>query len=216
MLTLHLVAASRILGLAHMRMLGGHRLADIANHYWFVMKFCVGIFYPPEVCCLMDDDVFVLERLDEALIASQEYDLVYAPDQDLGSGYLATWGRAFAHRGPLRTNRCSAWLYWVRNVYEPRRLVLQALQVQPQIAPLWEQGLIALAYANKHTLELPSQRYPFVIFQGLPGGITGYDYKLNPCGFKSIHFGGLFEKPSDGAALHLVPQILARYQLVVL
>ena len=209
-----IVLASQVL--AHMRTLGGYRLADIASKHWFVMKLCIGILYPPEVCSLMDDDVFVLERLDEALAASQEYDLVYAPDQDLGSGYLATWGRAFAHRGPLRTNRCSAWLYWVRNVYEPRRLALQALQVQPQIAPLWEQGLIALAYANKHTLELPSQRYPFVIFQGLPGGITGYDYKLNPCGFKSIHFGGLFEKPSDGAALHLVPQILARYQLVVL
>src|SRR5437588_10059088 len=101
-----IISASQVL--AHMRMLAGHRLADIANHYWFVMKFCVGIFYPPEVCCLMDDDVFVLERLDEALIASQEYDLVYAPDQDWGTGYLATWGRVFAHRGPLRTNKCSA------------------------------------------------------------------------------------------------------------
>jgi hypothetical protein len=207
-----IVPASQVL--AHLQTLGGYRLADLANHHWFVMKFCVGILYPPEVCSLMDDDVFVLERLDEALAASQEYDLVYAPDQDLGSGYLSTWGRVFGHRGPLSTNRCSAWLYWVRNVYQPRHLALRALQVQPRIAPLWEQGLIALAYADKRTLELPSQRYPFVIFQGLPGGVTGYDYKLNPCGFKSIHFGGLYEKPSDGAALHLAPQILGRSQAV--
>jgi hypothetical protein len=199
--------------LAQLRTLGGHRLAEMASHYWFVMKFCVGILYPPEVCSLMDDDVFVLERLDEALAASHEYDLVYAPDQDLAGGYLATWGRAFAHRGPLHTNRCSAWLYWVKNVFEPQSLALRALQVLPRMeAHLWEQGLIALAYANRHTLELPSQRYSFTIFQGLPGGITGYDYKLNPCGFKAIHFGGLWEKPSDGVALQLAPQILGRCQ----
>ncbi|HZT99917.1 MAG TPA: hypothetical protein VFA10_09670 [Ktedonobacteraceae bacterium] len=201
--------------LAQMRTLGGHRLAEMASHYWFVMKFCVGILYPPEVCSLMDDDVFVLERLDEALAASHEYDLVYAPDQELGGGYLDTWGRVFAHQGPLHTNRCSAWLYWVKNVFEPQRLALRALQVQPRMAAhLWEQGLIALAYANRHTLELPSQRYPFALFQGLPGGMTGYDYKLNPCGFKAIHFGGLWEKPSDGVALQLAPQILGRGQPV--
>jgi hypothetical protein len=81
-------------------------------------------------------------------------------------------------------------------------------------AHLWEQGLIALAYANRHTLELPTQRYPFALFQGLPGGITGYNYKFNPCGFKAIHFGGLWEKPSDGVALQLAPQILGRCQPV--
>jgi hypothetical protein len=209
----HIVPASQVL--AHMRTIGGQRLTDIAKHYWFVMKFCVGILYPPEVCCLMDDDVFVLGRLDEALTASQEYDLVYAPDQDLGPAYLATWGRVFAHRGPLRTNKCSAWLYWVRKVFEPQHLAFQALQVRPgNDAPGWEQGLIALAYANKHVLELPGQRYPFTIFQGLPGGITGYDYKLNPCGFKAIHFGGLWEKPSDGVALQLASQLLERYPVI--
>lgn len=207
----HIVPANQVL--AHLQTLGGHRLADMANHHWFVMKFCIGILYPPEVCCLMDDDVYVLERLDEALAASKEYDLVYAPDQDLGPAYLATWGRIFGHRGPLRTNKCSAWLYWVKNVFEPQHLAHRAQQVLPgKDPPAWEQGLIALAYVNKHILELPSQRYPFAIFQGLPGGITGYDYKLNPCGFRAIHFGGLFEKPSDGAALHLASQILGRYQ----
>ncbi len=103
----------------------------------------------------------------------------------------------------------------MRKVFEPQRLALQALQVRPgNNPPAWEQGLIALAYANKHILELPSQRYPFAIFQGLPGGITGYDYKLNPCGFKAIHFGGLFEKPSDGVALQLASQVLGRYQSI--
>lgn len=100
----------------------------------------------------------------------------------------------------------------MKKVFEPQHLAYQALQVRPRNdAPFcWEQGLIALAYADKHILELPTQRYLFTIFQGLPGGITGYDYKLNPCGFKAIHFGGLFEKPSDGVALQLVSQILGR------
>ena len=208
-----IVPASQVI--AKMQTLGGNRLAEIASQHWFVMKFCVGNLYPPEVCSLMDDDVFVLERLDEALSASKEYDLVYAPDQDLGSGYLATWGRAFEYSGSLPTNRCSAWLYWVGGSLDSRRLALRALQVSPRIEPyLWEQGLMALAYANRRTLELPGQRYLFAIFQGLPCGITGYDYKRNPCGFKSIHFGGLYEKPSDGIALQLAPQVLGRYRAV--
>jgi hypothetical protein len=46
------------------------------------------------------------------------------------------------------------------------------------------------------------------LLDGLPGGILGYDYRNNPCGFRAIHFGGLPEKPSDAVALVLADDIL--------
>lgn len=70
--------------IARMQTMGGLRLAEMASRYWFVMKACVSLFYSPQECCVMDDDVFILERLDDALAAFQEHDLVYTPDQDLG------------------------------------------------------------------------------------------------------------------------------------
>ena len=74
----------------------------------------------------------------------------------------------------------------------------------------WEQGLIAMLYAHKPSYQLPSQRYFYPVFDGLPAGMRGYDYAANPCGFASIHFGGPFEKPSDAVALQLVPELLGR------
>lgn len=196
--------------------LGGTRLLDIARRYWFVMKTCISLFYPPTESCLVDDDVFILDRLDDGLKAFETNDLVYAPDQDNGSGYLATWGRAYRHQGSLRTNRFNAGLYWIRKSFDARSVASQSLQAQPRPhqGHLWEQGLIAVVYANKHTFELSTQRYFFPLFDGLPGGVLGYDYQHNPCGFASVHFGGLFEKPSDGVALHLVSQLLGRQQEV--
>jgi hypothetical protein len=200
--------------LGRLRSLGGSGLADLAQQHWFVMKLCVGLFHPPDESCVMDDDVFVLGRLDDALDAFRTRDLVFAPDQDVGAGYLATWGRIFGQRLKLPTARCSAWLYWIRPVADPRWLAAQALRVRPDPrAPyLWEQGFIALAYAQKNVVELPSQRYLFALFQGLPGGMLGYDYAHNPCGFASIHFGGLMEKPPDDVALQLAPAILGLSQ----
>ncbi len=83
-------------------------------------------------------------------------------------------------------------------------------QFPPSQPWIWEQGLIALAYAREEIFELSGQRYFYPIFDGLPGGMLGYDYANNPCSFASIHFGGLAEKPSDGVTLTLLPQILGR------
>jgi hypothetical protein len=75
---------------------------------------------------------------------------------------------------------------------------------------LWEQGLIAVAYATRATHQLHSQRYPFILFDGLPGGLYGYDYANNPCGYAAVHYGGLAEKPSDAFALQVLSDVLER------
>jgi hypothetical protein len=198
---------------AQLRSLGGSRLVELARQYWYVMKTCVGLLYQPEEYCLMDDDIFILDSVQDALAAFARHDLVYIPDQDVGENYLAIWSKTFNYHGPLATRRFNAGLYWLRPRHNPRRVAAQILEkpFPPGQPWIWEQGLIALAYAHHETFELSGQRYFYPIFDGLPGGMLGYDYARNPCGFASIHFGGLAEKPSDGITLTLLPQILGRH-----
>src|SRR4051812_4456242 len=75
---------------------------------------------------------------------------------------------------------------------------------------VWEQGCVAAAYASRPTHELPSQRYFYPIFEGMPDGLVGYDYASNPCGFASVHYGGLAANPGDEVMRVRAPQILAR------
>lgn len=70
---------------------------------------------------------------------------------------------------------------------------------------------MATQYAHESFYQLPTQRYFYPYFDGLPGGILGCDYAHNPCEFASMHFGGLAEKPSETVALMLAPHILGRY-----
>jgi hypothetical protein len=186
----------------------GNALAELARRHWYVMKACVALYLPPSECCVMDDDVVILDSLDDALQAFSTAELVYSPDQDLGNGYVATWGSLLGHAGPLPTARFNAGLYWIRNLPDARRIGLAAARCRQALPFLWEQGLIATAYARRPTFQLPSQRYLFVLFEGLPGGIYGYDYANNPCGFAAIHYGGLAEKPSEGFAVHFLDDIL--------
>ena len=74
----------------------------------------------------------------------------------------------------------------------------------------WEQGFIASEYASGRACRLPSQRYFYPFFDGLPGGVLGYDYATNPCDFASIHFGALRHKPDDLTTLTLAPELFAR------
>jgi len=192
---------------------GGHRLAQAALNHWYVMKTFVALLLPPEEFCLMDDDVFVLENMDDALAAFREHDLVYSPDTDHGGEYLKRWGWLHGRtREPLPTATFNAGLYLMRHDCDPRAVAAQTLRVRPRDhAPYtWEQGYIANLFAGRRTHALPMQRYFFPLFDGLPGGTLGYDYARNPCGFASVHFGGLRDKPSDDIALHLLPQILDR------
>ncbi len=199
--------------LQHVRALGGAGLADIARRHWFAAKAFAALASPPAECCLMDDDLFILDPPADALDAFRRCDLVYAPDQDLTDGYLRMWQRYIPLRGPLRTGRFNAGLYWIRNQPPGRAIASAALRCRPDppLAFLWEQGLVAMLYAERATCELPSQGYSFVCFDGLPGGAEGYDYSGNPCGYTAIHFGGLAEKPSDALALQIFTSLAGRH-----
>lgn len=196
--------------LDRIRFLGGNRLADWALRYWWVMKACVCLLCPPYEFCQIDDDVFMLESAEDALAAFQNADLVYAPDTDHGDGYRRAWLGGACHER-LATGRFNAGLYWARSIADPHVIARRMLQVNPARIPnfVWEQGLIACLYKDS-AHELPTQKYFYPLFDGLPGGLFGYDYHDNPCGFSSVHFGGLSEKPSDSQCLLLADDVLGR------
>ena len=196
----------------HIQQYGSPQLVDLARRNWFVMKACVALFMPPAESCLMDDDIFILDSVGDALDQFSRCDLVYGPDQDLSECYVKTWGALLGHSGTLPTARFNAGLYWIRNIPDPRRLARIAVRCRPGMPFFWEQGLIAMAYAGRATHQRPSQRYPFILFDGLPGGLHGYDYAQNPCGFAAVHYGGLAEKPSDGFALQFLSDVLERWR----
>ena len=189
---------------------GNSVLSEYARRFWFVMKACIGLIHPPLEFCLIDDDVFVLDSLADALQAFTDHDLVYIPDMDQGDEYRKLWRGTGAAAAPLSTGCFNAGLYWMRDVGDPRRLADRAVQIHPTQSNAWhwEQGFIACLYADRRTFQLPANRYLYPIFDGLPGGMLGYDYAHNPCNFASIHFGGLSEKPSDEAMHYLASEIL--------
>jgi hypothetical protein len=189
--------------------LGQPELAEHASKRWYILKACVGLLCTPQQCCCMDDDVFVLASLDDALRAFKTHDLVYAPDMDHVGGYRATWPHLIDGADPLPTARFNAGLYWVRVTDQDMRAVAAAAAQVPSAPPhYWEQGLIAAFYSRKRSLQLSSSRYFYPAFDGLPGGIQGYDYAQNPCEFASIHFGALRCKPTDADAAVLLADIL--------
>lgn len=194
------------------RTLGGPGLAELARRHWFVMKTCVALLDGPAEFCLLDDDLFVLDRVDEAIEAFRTHDLVYTPDSEHAEEYRLKWGAALREPAPSPAGRFNAGLYWCRLAH-PRPLLAQMMRrVRPGFHEpyMWEQGFIATVYARRPTHALASQRYLFPLFDGLPGGTLGYDYAGNPCELASVHFGGLGDKPLDDAMLYLAPQILAR------
>ena len=189
---------------------GNSVLSEYARHFWFVMKACIALFYPPADFCLIDDDVFVLDSVADALQAFSDHDLVYIPDTDHGNEYRALWTGTQGGNTRLSTGCFNAGLYWMRGVGGLREVAERASRIHPSPSNAWnwEQGLIACLYADRRTFQLPTNRYFYPMFDGLPGGMLGYDYAHNPCGFTSIHFGGLREKPSDCAMHYLAPEIL--------
>ncbi len=188
---------------------GGAQLVQLARRHWFVMSTCVELLYPPEEYCKIDDDLFILDRVDDALAAFREHNLLFAADVDYGESYLYTWGRE-GRPQPLPTGRLNGGLYWLRNTHDPQQIAAAMLRVREPVW-YWQQGFLAIEYAHEPFVQLRSQRYFYPYCDGLPGGIVGYDYACNPCGFASIHFGGLAEKPSDAVSLMLAPGILSRY-----
>ena len=200
--------------LGRLRDVSGARLAELALRHWTMMKTCVGLIMPPGEYCMMDDDVFILDSTEEALGAFVERDLVFAPDADYSEPYAEAWHWLHGRSGSIPTGRLNTGLYWLRHKRDPVRLAADLLEMTPGSRSLpnwlWEQGFLASQFANESVQVLPSQRYFYPYFDGLPGGPLGYDYAGNPCGFVSIHFGGLAEKLGDDAALSLAPALLGR------
>ena len=193
--------------LARLETLGYSDLPQLACQSWTMMKTCIGLLYPPQRYCFMDDDLFILDRLDDALHAFHTHDLVFAPDTDYGDVYRSTWS---LEEDPLPTGRLNTGLYFLSHKRDPKEIVDALMQPIPIEVPdwQWEQGFMASQFANSLVKALSSQRYFYPYFDGLPGGVHGYDYAQNPCGFAAIHFGGLAEKPSDRLSLVLAPDIL--------
>jgi hypothetical protein len=195
--------------------IGGSQLIEKTRKYWWVFKSLIQLFSPPAESCVMDDDVFILDRVDDALEAFERCDLVYSPDMnDWSEGYLKVWGSIID--GGLKTlpttGLVNTGLFWIRHFTEPRKIAAYILNTEPEVgAPMWyDQGFVATLYARRPAHQLSSQRYFFPLREGLPGGLLGYDYAGNPCSFASVHFAGLLEKPSDPVTLWLAPQILGR------
>ena len=195
--------------------IGGSQLIEMTQQYWWVFKSLMQLFWPPEESCVMDDDVFILDRVDDALEAFERCDLVYSPDMyNWGEEYLKVWGALID--GGLETlpttGLVNTGLFWIRQFTEPRKIADYILNSEPGETNfmLYDQGFVATLYARRNAHQLSTQRYFFPLCEGLPGGLPGYDYAGNPCSFASVHFAGLLEKPSDPVTLWLAPQILGR------
>lgn len=188
---------------------GAPSVANHAMRAWWVMKTCVAFMCEPREFCMMDDDVFILEPVADAISAFASHDLVYQAEFDHGRIYANTWN---APRVPdaLPTGRFNAGLYWMRNTFDAQEIGRRMSRVSPwrtwHVA--WEQGFIATLFAAKQTAGLPTQQYFYPLVDGLPDGVLGYDFRNNPCGFKSIHYGGIAEKPTDEIAIWLADDIL--------
>jgi hypothetical protein len=189
------------------------RLFPIARRIGMAMKTCVSLFCPPYDFCYLDDDVFILDRVSDALTRRSQCDLVYAPDRDYDAAYRAIWDPARAER--YATGDVNGGLYFMRNRKDIFSQITRFLKTAPNGHQLWqwEQGFLASEFADAKTHALPAQRYFYPVYEGLPGGVLGYDWRENPCDFVSVHFGGLRCKPTDDDALILIHDILGRNRM---
>jgi hypothetical protein len=191
-------------------------LADLAKENWLVMKACLTLFCDPKEFCMMDDDLFILKSVAGAQERFSDHDFVFVPEIDNAAHYRPIWNDVFPDVPLARTARLNGALCWLRMRKDRKAAAdlmmrgLRKLDGLPKVeaAWSWEQGFYAYLFANDSILELPAELYWYPFFRGLPGGTLGYDYANNPCGFTMIHFGGDVEKPTDGEALQLMPQIL--------
>lgn len=194
---------------------GGDKLITWAHQPGFVMKAAVLLFTPPTEYCCLDDDIFVLGRVDDALAAFATHEVVYMQDIDQGGGYLSVWRGVVPDRPePLPTGRLNAGMMWLRNTYDPRQLAewMQRIDLGAlQLTWYAEQGFIAVVFSGDG-YPLSRRRYLYPAQDGLPGGVTGYDYRGNPCGYALVHFAGPWAKPTDREAMLLAPEILGEME----
>ena len=193
-------------------------LADVARDNYLVMKCCLTLLCDPPEFCMMDDDLFILRSVAGAQELFRNHDFVFVPEIDNASHYRPIWSDVFPDVPLTRTARLNGALCWLRMRKDRKAAADLMLRGLGKLAGLskveatwsWEQGFYAHLFANDAVLELPRELYWYPFFCGLPGGMLGYDYASNPCGFTMIHFGGDVEKPTDREALQLMPQILGQ------
>ncbi|MGP0073675.1 MAG: hypothetical protein ACLPWF_17300 [Bryobacteraceae bacterium] len=197
---------------------GSSHLVDAARNNGMVMKCCLTLLCDPIEFCMMDDDVIILKSVADAQSLFRAHDFVFVPEIDNAKHYRPIWSDVFGDMPITRTARLNGALCWLRmrkDRKEVADLMLRGLGKldglpKAEAAWSWEQGFYAHLFANDAISELPRESYWYPFFWGLPGGMLGYDYANNPCGFTMIHFGGDVPKPTDGEALQLMPQILRR------
>lgn len=190
-------------------------LMALARRVWGAMKIGVGLFFPPYEYCFLDDDIFVVDRMDDALRLWDDHDFVYAPDWDHTGRYSAVpYPRRADHPAPRVLGTVSTGIYLLRNhgdrVAQSERLL--ATSSDGRQTWEWEQGFFAWEFAYGSSAALSSQRYFVPLFDGLPGGLQGYDWRTNPCEFVCVHFGGSAPKPGDLEAGSLFHEILGRHR----
>jgi hypothetical protein len=194
------------------------RLVPLTRSRWSAMKICTGLFFPPYEYCLLDDDIFVLDRLDDALRLYERHNFVYAPDCDR-PGCHATIRHPVRDEHPdqLPLPNVTTGLYLLRNHGDLKAQSERLLSTPPDEhrSYVWEQGFFAWEFARDTTAALSSQRYFVPLYDGLPGGLHGYDWHTNPCEFACVHFGGLAPKPSGEDAGALLHDILGRHRTAI-
>ncbi len=191
------------------------RLLPLARSFWSAMKICVTLFHPPFEYCFLDDDIYILDPMTEALRRFRQFDFVYAPDWNHDESYRHIWSPERTE--PFATGNVNTGLYLLRNRSDRKAQAERLLRVPLNGHPtwLWEQGFFAYELSGDGVaVDLPTQQYFYPIFDGMPGGLLGYDWRGNPCGFVSAHFGGLQDKPTDQDARRLVRDILDRNRSV--
>jgi hypothetical protein len=161
-------------------------------------------------------------RFAGALAAIRSHDSAFAQDIGLGQDYLRDWSGVVPRQAPLSTGSGNAWLTWQWQLHDYTRIahaILESTQINfgtedPRLnmpIRVWKQVLIEVPYADGSVWPLPSERYPALKLDGLPGGMFGYDYGRNPCGFAAIHFaGGWPARPTDLVTRVLAPAILGK------
>src|ERR1044071_5970833 len=125
-------------------------LGPLARSTWAAMKICVGLFVPPYQYCLVDDDIFVLDRIDDALRWHEEHALVYAADIDYSRRYRNIWCADDPDRPLLGT--INTGFYLIRSSVDRRsqseRLLATPLPLERHPAWMWEQGFFAWEFAR--------------------------------------------------------------------
>lgn len=199
---------------ARLERLGGPDLPRLALTHWWVMQACVSLLEPPSEFCYVDDDIFILDRLDDALAAFADHDLVFQVDRaDWSAAYQDCWRDVLPHAVPMATGEINAGFHVLRHVFEPTDVAQAMLRVPAETTSwVWVQGLIASLYADANVRRLPPARYPFVPTDGVPNGFIGYDYADNPCGFASLHFdpGPGYDKANNLVSLAIGLRLLDR------